>query len=94
MHKIQTKTHVKCPTNRNTQNVIFASYLQSVCSNPIPSVSPVIPSGQNKDNSEASASSPKRKKNQEPDGSGNGSQVIVVAVHGDACCFGVFIPKL
>ena len=60
MHNIQTKTHVKCPTNCNTQNAIFASYLQIVCSNPIPSVFPVIPSGQNKNNSEASASPPNR----------------------------------
>ena len=94
MHNIQTKTHIKCPTICNTQNAIFASILQCVCCNPIRSVSPVIPSGQNKDNSEASASSPKRNRNQQPDGSGSGSQVVVVAVHRNACCFDVCIPKL
>jgi hypothetical protein len=95
MHTIQTKTHVKCPSNCNTQNAIFVSTLQSVCSKPIPSVCPVIPSGQNKkDNSEASGSSPIRKRNLKPENSGSCSQVVVVAVHRNASCFDVCIPKL
>jgi hypothetical protein len=52
MYNIQINTHVKCSTNCNRQNVIFDSTLQSVWSNPIPSVFSVIISGQNRDNSE------------------------------------------
>jgi hypothetical protein len=65
-----------------------------MCSNPKPSVPSVKPSGQNKDNSQAPASSPKRMTTLKKEGSGIGSLVVEVAVNQNEFCFDVCISYL
>ena len=95
MYNIQTKTHVTCPTNCNTQNTIIASTLQSVWTNPIfSSLQWYLPGRTRRTTQKPPVSSPKRKRRRTSEGGDSDSQVVVVAVHRNACCFDVCIPKL
>jgi len=95
MYNIQTKTHVTYPTNCNTQNTIFVSNLQSVWSKPIPSsLQWYLPGRTRRTTQKPPASSPKRKRRRSSEGGGIDSQVVVVSVQRNACCFDVCIPKL
>jgi len=95
MYNIQTKTHVTCPTNCNTQNTIIASTLQSVWPNPIfSSLQWYLPGRTRRTTQKPPVSSPKRKRRRTSEGGGSDSQVVVVAVHRNACCFDMCIPKL